>query len=158
MSNYNRTTERLRRCLGLIVVASISAGAATNVSAETARGAVYVDKNANQQRDTGEPGVENVRVSDGVRFATTDSEGNYSLNIGDEAILFVIKPSGYKTPVSEHNLPRFYYIHQPKGSPEGLRFKGIAPTGDLPERIDFPLTPQDEPSVFEAILLSLIHI
>jgi len=125
-----------------------------NTFAETASGSVFEDRNGNQQRDPGEPGIKNVQVSDGVRFATTDDNGNYSLEISDQAVLFVIKPSGYRTPVSDHNLPRFYYIHQPNGSPEGLRYKGIAPTGDLPERIDFALTAQDEPSVFEAILFA----
>ena len=122
--------------------------------AETARGTVFLDTNNNRLKDPNERGLSGVRVSDGVRFSTTDDSGNYQLEIAAEAIIFVIKPSGYKTPVSPHNLPQFYYIHQPKGSPEGLRYTGIAPTGELPERIDFPLIAQDEPSVFEAILFA----
>ena len=126
----------------------------SSAKAATANGRVYVDQNSNQLRDPGEPGVPNVLISDGVRFAKTDKAGDYSLDIADEAIIFVVKPSGYKTPVSKTNLPLFYYIHQPNGSPAGLRYGGIAPTGPLPEQIDFPLIPQDEPSVFEAILFA----
>lgn len=122
--------------------------------AETARGTVYLDANENQLKDNNEQGLPGVRVSDGVRFATTDDNGNYQLQIADEAVIFVVKPSGYKPPVSPHNLPQFYYIHQPEGSPKGLRYTGIAPTGELPEQINFPLIAQDEPSVFEAILFA----
>jgi len=149
-----QTRTKLKQVLAWPLVLTIALGTGLDAQAETARGSVYVDRNGNQQRDEGEPGLKDVQVSDGVRFATTDSDGNYSLDISAEAIVFVIKPSGYKTQVSKDNLPRFYYIHQPNGSPEGLRYKGIAPTGDLPERIDFALTPQDEPSVFEAILFA----
>jgi hypothetical protein len=45
-------------------------------------------------------------------------------------------------------------VHQPAGSPEGLRYPGIAPTGPLPEAVDFPLRRREEPSSFEAILIS----
>jgi len=117
-------------------------------------GQVFVDANANQQRYSGEPGVPNVHVSTGTRIVKTDTSGDYRIEIEDEAIIFVVKPSGYKTAVSQDNLPRFYYVHQPNGSPTGLRYTGIAPTGPLPERIDFALSPQDEPSVFEAILFA----
>lgn len=122
--------------------------------ADTAKGTVYIDANNNQKREASEQGVAGVRVSDGVRFTTTDSDGRYQLEIADEAIIFIVKPSGYKTPVSRDNIPQFYYIHQPNGSPEGLRYSGISPTGSLPDQIDFALTRQDEPSVFEAILFA----
>jgi hypothetical protein len=48
-------------------------------------------------------------------------------------------------------LPRFYYIHKPQGSP-AFKFPGVAPTGPLPESIDFPLYPQAEPDSFRAVL------
>lgn len=140
-------------CVWSMACLSIVAGA-PSVTAETARGTVYLDSNNNQRKEPNEQGLPGVRVSDGVRFATTDKSGAYQLEIADEAVLFVIKPSGYKTPVSPHNLPQFYYIHQPKGSPKGLRYTGIAPTGPLPQQIDFPLQEQDEPNVFEAILFA----
>ena len=38
----------------------------------------------------------------------------------------------WRTPLSEHNLPRFYYVHKPHGSPT-LKHPGVAPTGPWPE-------------------------
>jgi len=122
--------------------------------ADTARGTVYEDLDADGQREPGEPGIAGVRVSDGRQVVLTDEAGRYTLEIGDEATLFITKPSGYATPVNGRMLPQFYYIHQPAGSPEGLRYPGIAPTGPLPSAIDFPLRRHAEPSSFEAILIS----
>ena len=122
--------------------------------AELAQGTVFVDTNDNGTRDAGEPGVPNVRVSDGASISVTDKQGDYELDIEAPAIVFVVKPKGYRTALSPENLPRFYYIHQPEGSPAGLRYLGIEPTGELPERIDFPLLPQDEPESFEALLFA----
>jgi hypothetical protein len=51
-------------------------------------------------------------------------------------------------------LPQFYYIHQPAGSPTGMRYAGITPTGPLPEQINFPLIARAEPQQFEAILFA----
>ena len=36
-------------------------------------------------------------------------------------ILFVIKPRGWRTPLTDDMLPQFYYIHKPHGSPPGPR-------------------------------------
>jgi hypothetical protein len=93
-------------------------------------------------------------VSNGREVVLTDEGGRYRLEIGDETIVFITKPRGYATPVNGQMLPQFYYIHQPAGSPEGLRYAGVAPTGPLPESIDFPLRRREEPSSFEAILLA----
>ena len=121
---------------------------------ETARGTVFEDRDADGTRDAAEPGIPDVRVSDGRQVVVTDEDGEYSLEIGDEAIVFITKPSGYATPVNGMMLPQFYYIHQPEGSPEGLRYPGVAPTGPLPSRIDFPLQRREEPASFEAILFA----
>jgi hypothetical protein len=124
------------------------------VRAETARGTVFEDHDADGVRDAGEPGIAGVRVSNGREVVLTDEGGRYRLEIGDETIVFITKPRGYATPVNGQMLPQFYYIHQPAGSPEGLRYAGVAPTGPLPESIDFPLRRREEPSSFEAILLA----
>src|SRR5690606_37532753 len=63
------------------------------------------------------------------------------------------KPSGWRTPINAHNLPRFFYHHRPKGSPP-LRFGGIAPTGELPASIDFPLVPHEEPDDFQVVFFA----
>ena len=80
--------------------------------------------------------------------------GAYELEVHGDSIIFITKPAGYMTPQDAYRLPRFYYVHRPQGSPGGLRYLGIDPTGPLPERIDFPLHQQLEPTSFEAILLA----
>lgn len=121
--------------------------------AETARGTVFEDRNGNGVLDAGEPGIPGVRVSDGEVVRLTDADGRYRLEIGAEAVVFITKPRGFAAPVNEDHLPQFYYIHQPEGSPP-MRYPGVAPTGPLPERIDFPLIAQEEPDQFEAILFA----
>lgn len=119
-----------------------------------ALGRVFLDSNQNGVLDAGEIGIEGVRVSNGLEVIRTDAQGRYRLNVDEQTVLFITKPSGYATPVNEHMLPQFYYIHQPAGSPEGLRYRGIEPTGPLPEQINFPLIERAEPTRFEAILMS----
>ncbi|MCH2369855.1 MAG: calcineurin-like phosphoesterase family protein [Pirellulales bacterium] len=121
---------------------------------QMARGRVYHDTNFNQVWDTGEKGLAGISVSNGEDIVRTSKDGSYELSVSDDAILFVIKPAGWMTPLSETNLPRFYYIHKPKGSPQGTRFPGVEPTGDLPASIDFPLHPVKEPERFKAIMFA----
>ena len=122
--------------------------------AEKAGGRVFEDLNGNGQLDSGEPGIADVRVSNGTDVVRTDATGAYELTVDGEAVIFITKPRGFKTPVNGHQLPQFYYIHQPEGSPAGLRYPGIEPTGPLPERVNFPLQRGEEPQRFEAILIS----
>ncbi len=117
---------------------------------EFATGIVYHDVNRNQQRDPGEPGIPKVGVSNGLEIVETDAKGAWRLPASEDVIFFVLKPSGWMTPLNDHFLPRFHYIHKPKGSPPS-RFKGTSPTGPLPDSIDFPLHRQDEPDKFRAI-------
>ncbi|SEL62307.1 calcineurin-like phosphoesterase C-terminal domain-containing protein [Parapedobacter koreensis] len=124
----------------------------TVAMAQTATGYVYVDENGNGKRDRREPGVSNVSVSNGRDVAKTDANGRYTLPVGNDNIVFVIKPQGYGVPVDSLMLPRFYYIHKPEGSPETMKYPGVAPTGSLPKEINFALVPQHEPSQFRALV------
>jgi len=133
-----------------LTVSDISS-AQESVKTSVASGAVYLDTNANQKFDAGDWPLSDVRVSNGRDVVRTSAEGKYELTVDNDDILFVIKPKGYRTPLSEDKLPRFYYIHKPEGSPE-LKFKGVAPTGELPASVDFPLYEQKEPGEFRAIL------
>ncbi len=119
--------------------------------AATARGVVFHDVNGNGRFEPGEPTLGKMRVSNGRQITRTDAEGRYQLEVDDDDIVFVIKPSGWRTPLDENHLPRFYYIHKPAGSPPS-KFAGVAPTGPLPAAINFPLYPQQEPEQFRAIL------
>src|SRR5262245_8610606 len=132
----------------------LCAMASTNAAARAATGVVFEDLNRDGLRTPDEPGIANVRVSNGVDVVVTDREGHYKLDVGDETIVFITKPAGYAPPVDVDRLPRFFYLHQPKGSPSTLRFPGIAPTGELPASIDFPLQRQSEPTHFRVLLFS----
>ncbi len=122
--------------------------------ASVATGHVFVDGNANGSFDAGEQPISGVRVSNGLDIATTDANGRYELPIEGDAILFVVKPPGYGLPVDRDQLPQFYYIHKPAGSPSHLRYRGMAPTGPLPDRIDFPLLTQEESDPFDVVLFA----
>lgn len=116
----------------------------------TARGVVYNDRNGNGVRDDGERGVGDVLVSNQREVVKTGRNGRWELPATEDTIFFVVKPEGWMTPVNDHNIPQFYYIHKPAGSP-GFRYDGIPPTGPLPDSIDFPLIRQDEPDQFKAV-------
>lgn len=118
----------------------------------TATGTVFLDSNRNQVKDANEKGLAGVRVSNGQDVVQTDANGKYSLTVSDDTIVFVIKPRGFMTPVDKNRLPKFYYIHKPQGSPNGLKYKGVTPTGPLPETIDFPLIEQDESDTFKVLV------
>ncbi|HRX83549.1 MAG TPA: calcineurin-like phosphoesterase C-terminal domain-containing protein [Phycisphaerae bacterium] len=120
---------------------------------DTARGVVYEDRNGNQQRDADEPGIAGVAVTNQEQVVVTDADGAYALPVTDDTIIFVVKPTGYAVPVSDQQLPRFYYIHRPAGSPP-FKFPGIAPTGPLPASIDFPLTREEEPENFSVVVFA----
>ena len=120
---------------------------------ETIQGIVYHDMNQNYQRDANEPGIAEVLVSNKTEVTKTDNDGHYSLQVQDEDIIFVIKPAGYALPLNENNLPQFYYIHTPEGSPPS-KYRGLDPTGPLPQQIDFPLYEDNIGDAFEVVVFS----
>ncbi|MEQ8655200.1 MAG: calcineurin-like phosphoesterase family protein [Kiloniellales bacterium] len=113
----------------------IVAGAAP---ASQASGTVFEDANRNARLDEGEKGIAGVLVSNGREVVRTDAQGRYSLPAYDDMNLFVTKPANYAMPLDRDLVPQFNYIHKVEGSPP-LRFGGIAPTGPLPQEINFPL-------------------
>lgn len=117
------------------------------------KGKVYWDKNRSGVQERHEPGIPNVCVSNGIDVVKTDMFGSYQLPASDDMVVFVIKPQGWMTPVNDRNVPQFSYVHKPSGSPEEIkRFRGLAPTGDLPESVDFPLYKTREGKQFKAII------
>jgi hypothetical protein len=117
----------------------------------TVKGIVFNDTNGNGRKDKNEKGVGQVSVSNGVQVTQTAANGQYELPVGMDNIIFVIKPSGYKVPLTEDNLPRFYHVHKPKGSP-ALKYKGVAPTAPLPGSLDFALTAKAESDEYSALI------
>ncbi len=142
MSRFSHGWIGVLACCGIV--------AATAHAQETARGVVYNDRNGDGIRGAGEGGIAGVRVSNGLDVVKTDSSGQYELPISSDSIVFVIKPAGWRVAVDENNLPRFYYIHKPAGSPAS-KYPGVTPTGPLPASIDFPLYRHNEPNTFHVI-------
>lgn len=137
--------------LSALFLATPAARGAEETAKQPARGTVFLDANANEKLDAGEKPLSGIKVSNGRDITTTDADGKYTLSVDDDDVVFVIKPRGYRTPLSVDKLPRFYYVHKPKGSPPS-KFAGVAPTGPLPASIDFPLYEQKEPDQFRAVL------
>lgn len=143
----------------ILIASSAQAQQAANGSQQTAtgsqqiaKGIVYEDANGNGKKDRREKAVAGVAVSNGKAVVLTDAKGNYRLPIGDDAIVFVVKPAGYKLPLQENKLPKFYYNHKPAGSPAAMKYKGVDPTGPLPKSIDFALLPGGESDVYTALV------
>ena len=123
----------------------------------TVSGVVFEDGDGSGAPSAGNPGLAGVLVSNGREVAVTGSDGRYTLQLPEEATIFVIKPAGFMPPLEPlTNLPRFCRHHQPKGSPTelNLTFEGLAPTGPLPASVDFPLRRQDEPKAFNVVLVT----
>lgn len=123
----------------------------STVCGQQVRGIVYEDANQNQVLDPNEKGIPNVAVSNGVEVTQTDRDGKYVLPGSDDQIIFVIKPAGYQFAINEYQQPQFYYNHKPNGSPR-LKYSGVAPTGPLPESINFGLTPTDEADEYSLVV------
>lgn len=148
----------MKRTTGLLVVLlALGGGTAKNTAAaaeQTATGVVFDDRDGDGERSDGEPGIDDVRVSNGEDVVLTDDDGRYELPVRGDTILFACKPRGWIYPTDENNLPQFYYIHKPDGSPDdGFKYKGSEPTGPLPESVDFPLHRYQVPEKLRAVLL-----
>ena len=115
-------------------------------------GYVFEDLNKNQKKENREKGISGVSVSNGAQVVLTDKNGRYSLPITDGQTVFVIKPSGYGVPVNQNNLPQYYYQYKPNGSPADFKYKGTAPTGALPQEVNFALYKQNENKNFDILV------
>ncbi|MGH8501611.1 MAG: calcineurin-like phosphoesterase C-terminal domain-containing protein [Gammaproteobacteria bacterium] len=120
---------------------------------QSAQGFVFDDKNRNGRLDAGEPGVPGVAVSNGIDVVQTRADGSYSIALDAQSILFISQPARYAVPVDAQNLPRFYYIHYPDGTPDAsnYQFPVIEPTGPLPTAINFPLRKSERADKFDAL-------
>jgi len=143
-----RNKKRLVIINLVLIICFISVG---SLSAKSIKGTVFYDINKNFKLDEGEPGIPNVLVSNQREVVKTDVNGRYKIKAYNECIIFITKPSGCMTPLDENNLSRFYYIHQPKGSPK-LKYKTVKPTGTLPKKLNFPLYKVEESDTFEVLV------
>ena len=127
---------------------SIKAG----INEKQAKGFVFHDENRNRIMDGSEKGIAGVAVSNGIDVVKTNEMGKYELPVSDDAIIFVIKPKGWMTPLNKENLPQFYYLHKPHGSPDNFTYQGVEPTGELPASINFPLFPETGSENFKMVV------
>ncbi len=139
----------------LLAATAAALALATRATAQppppTARGTVY------EHIPAGRRGIPNIMVSNGEAVILTAPDGTWQLPLADGQSVFVIKPTGWTTPVDPTTkLPAYAYLHSPTGTPAALnlRYPGIAPTGPLPPSIDFQLRRQEEPTTFDALLLT----
>jgi len=142
------------RAIGMVVAfvsGCCALGQVEGGQGSVATGVVFDDLNKNGTRDAGEAGVPDVRVSNGQDIVRTDKDGRYRLGVEDDTALFVIKPRNWMTRVDKLNLPRFYHLHKPAGSPK-LKYPGVAPTGPLPASVDFPLYQTSEADRFHVLV------
>ena len=123
--------------LRLTAALGLSLAALSAASAATVHGVVFDDRNGNGVRDAGEPGLAGVAVSDGAAVVLSDADGRYELAAAEGAVIFVIKPRGWRPPVDGQNLPQFYRRPAPGA---------VA--------VDFPLTASEEPDRFRALVFT----
>lgn len=91
-------------CLTVLIVNALlfcdSAAAHTSsakVIATTVTGFVFEDLNRNGVKDSNEPGIKGVAVSDQVNISSTAADGSYTLNnVKGEGIVFITMPDGYQ--------------------------------------------------------------
>lgn len=150
MNHYNKTNVQLIRLfLPLLLLFWLPCMA---FAQQTVRGTVFHDQNNNGEIDQGEAGVYNVMVSNGKDIVRTDIHGRYQIEVEDNSVLFVIKPSGWTTKTDENNIPQFYTIISLDGA-TGSDFEGLNPTGPVPETVNFALMRQRESNDFRVVVL-----
>jgi hypothetical protein len=159
MLHPQRTRRDVFRIGGgaLALTALPRASLAQQTPPDVARGIVFWDRGETGQRRPDDPGISGVLVSDGRRVARTDAQGRYELPVDDDAVIFIIKPAGWISPLDPlTKLPRFYHIHDPLGTPAalGITAPGVEPTGALPESLDFPLRRNQESARFEVLMFA----
>ncbi|MCB1552192.1 MAG: calcineurin-like phosphoesterase family protein [Xanthomonadales bacterium] len=101
----------------------LSSPAQADGTTRTVRGVVFHDLNGDGRRDSREPGVASVKVSNGRDIVRTDAQGRYRLPLRDGDTLFVIKPAGWSLPRDAEGLPASW-SHEVRRPVSGLRYGG----------------------------------
>jgi hypothetical protein len=73
-----------------------------------ATGVVFDDRNGDRVREPDEPGLSAVEVSNGIDVVMTDKNGRYTIGDRPGAMVFVIKPRGWRPALDPENLPLSY--------------------------------------------------
>ena len=133
-------------------VAGVNAqGEATD--AETVAGVVFHDLSRDGVRQDDEPGIAGVLVSNGREVIRTGADGAYALPAYANMTVMIVEPAAYDAPTDADGVPQFFRHHLPEGTPEELRYGGLAPTGPLPAAIDFPLLRTGARDAFSCVMM-----
>jgi hypothetical protein len=95
MMQLMRSIHVLRAALVIPLVVS-----ALGAQQRPVRGTVFLDRNANGTRDTNEPGLRGIVVSNQDDVVVTDSAGGYSFRAAPTGIVFLSVPDGYRAVAS----------------------------------------------------------
>jgi hypothetical protein len=85
--------------------------------AGTVSGVVFEDANGNGLRDSGEPGIAGVKLSNGRAIVRSGADGSYAIDTATDDIVFAIKPAGRDFGVRADLLPAFW-----QAAADGARF------------------------------------
>ncbi|MCB0685088.1 MAG: calcineurin-like phosphoesterase family protein [Saprospiraceae bacterium] len=114
-------------------------------------GYVFYDINENGVYDTGDKPLSGISISNGLDVVQSDEEGAYKISMRENGVIFIIKPSGYRSSVNKENIASFYAFLKPEGSPK-LQYPGIAKF-TISGSLNFPLyRNNDEKKIKVAIL------
>ena len=127
-------SSTIRRCTAAALVA-VLAGPGATIIAEPVAGIVYLDANADGNRDPGEKGLAGVGVTDGRAFAETDAAGRYALDARTDRLM----PTGAR-PIVRVTCPTGHW----PTAPWFVRLEDAADTA----AVDFGLRIDEQPLPF----------
>ncbi|MCP1996381.1 calcineurin-like phosphoesterase family protein [Flavobacterium sp. HSC-61S13] len=107
------------------------------------RGKVFEDSNKNKVYDLGEPLLSGVLLSNGRDLVATNAQGEYQIELIPDLSVFIIKPSGFQSPLSKNNKVEFF-----------IPLK----QNDAEEIYDFPLYKQEENKRSDFVLLGDLQV
>jgi hypothetical protein len=121
--------------LALALLAPAAGAAATQVG-----GTVFEDANGNGARDTGEPGIAGVALSNGRDIVRSTVDGSYAIAARPDDVVFAIKPAGRQFGLRADGLPDFWRDLRSVAA-HGVE-SGLVADSDL--RFDIALSPRHD--------------
>ena len=127
----------MRSILGwaALALACAIAGLPGRVDAKPLSGVVFDDRNGDGRRQSGEPGLPGVALSDGRALVVTDAAGRYRIDPAPGSTVFVIKPAGWRLPGDDPARPGAWRHVPPRAriAPKygGIRGASWSPAFDI---------------------------
>lgn len=111
---------------GLVPCAAAGPAFAAPANLESVQGTVFKDVNGNGVRDSGEPAMPGVDVTDGSVWATTGADGTYTLQIDparrETDLVSIVSPNGYTPVLRKDYVPQFSHTVPESGPRTGIDF------------------------------------